>query len=300
MSEEKYGFQGVWIPASVWNHSALSWREKCLVAEIDALSSAEHGPCHASCEYLAHRFDVTAHAMREALSQLIKRDIIWQLGFDGRRTWRCVNIALSCNQDKYKAWASEVSGLPDSSCQAHLTAKLRCQAHLTAGVSSARQQVSGPPDTEIPVEVPEEKRIDLKINPICIFPPDGEGEVTEKESKVGGQLQLDSIDAALENRILSSERPRGMPPLFAIKSEVFKHGLPESDAEYLYDSWLMSGFKLKSGKMIQDWKAAIRTWNRNEWFPSQRQAAKAKPVDDKARVRAAVERMQANDRNRTR
>lgn len=67
-------------------------------------------------------------------------------------------------------------------------------------------------------------------------------------------------------------RPIGMPSLAAIAQETARFGLPDSDAEALYDAWLSSGFRLKGGGKIKDWKAALRTWHRNEWFPSQRRS----------------------------
>lgn len=113
-----------------------------------------------------------------------------------------------------------------------------------------------------------------------------------------GQLPLDGVEQSLEDAVVSSDRPKGMPSLSEIKSEVLRQGLTKEDAEHMHDIWLLNGYTLKGGKRVQDWKAAVRVWKRNEYFPSQRKAAKAKPIDDKERVRAAIERMQANDKNR--
>jgi hypothetical protein len=121
----------------------------------------------------------------------------------------------------------------------------------------------------------------------------------KKKSKHTGQLPLDPNED-LEEIVISTDRPRGMPSLSVIKAEIARQGLTEADAEHMHDIWLLNGFTLRGGKKVQDWRAAIRVWKRSEYFPSQRQAAKTKPVDDKARVRAAIERMQTNDRNRTR
>lgn len=62
-------------------------------------------------------------------------------------------------------------------------------------------------------------------------------------------------------------RPRGMPPLSEIKSETTRMGLPDSDAEHIYDTWLVSGFRTKAGP-IKNWKAAVRIWHRQGFFPS--------------------------------
>ena len=61
-----------------------------------------------------------------------------------------------------------------------------------------------------------------------------------------------------------------MPPLTDVKRETLKLGLPDSDAEHIYDSWLVSGFKNGRGLKIASWKAAIRIWHRNGYFPSQK------------------------------
>lgn len=97
-----------------------------------------------------------------------------------------------------------------------------------------------------------------------------------------GQLPLDKVEQAVEDAIINSDRPKGMPALSVIKSEVVRQGLTEADAEHAYDVWLMNGFALRNGKKVQDWKAAIRVWKRNEYFPSQRKATRTSPIIKKA------------------
>ncbi len=47
-------------------------------------------------------------------------------------------------------------------------------------------------------------------------------------------------------------------------------GISESDAEGFFDS-MESGGWTRAGKPLKDWKAALRTWKRNGWLPSQKQ-----------------------------
>lgn len=77
------------------------------------------------------------------------------------------------------------------------------------------------------------------------------------------------------------DRPSGMPTLAVLKTETTKLGLPDSDAEELYDVWLRDDFKTARGRgsRIKNWHAVIRIWFRSGWFPSQRKAAK-QPNDD--------------------
>ena len=96
---------------------------------------------------------------------------------------------------------------------------------------------------------------------------------SKKEQKHLGQRQLDGLT---EYEITPEDRPRGMPPLTDVKTVTQQLGLPDSDAEHIYDSWLVSGFKNGRGLKIASWKAAIRIWHRNGYFPSQKKA-KPKP-----------------------
>ena len=292
MSEENErgyrGFKGVFIPRALWEHPDLTWMEKCLVAEIDSLSSVERGPCHASAEYLASWMQTTPIAIRKSLSRLMEKKIIWQIGFDGRICWRCVAPRYAADQSQYEAWSHDERWK-------QLKCHSSCDLGVTPGVTAMSQQVCPGGHTDILEEILEDKLDNNKRESGDSFEffPDEKKEVTKKE-KIGAQLPLDPIEQGLEEAVIASDRPKGMPALSVIKTEVAKHGLPVSDAEYLYDSWLLNGYTLKGGKRIQDWKASIRVWKRNEWFPSQRKAAKAKPIDDKERVRAAVERMRRN------
>lgn len=85
---------------------------------------------------------------------------------------------------------------------------------------------------------------------------------------VGAQRPLSAVDAACEAEAILSGRPRGMPPLSAIKTELARMGFPQSDAYDVYDSWLSTGFRTKSGP-VKDWKAALSIRARRGWLLSQ-------------------------------
>jgi hypothetical protein len=119
--EPTRGFQGVWIPASLWNEPNITWLEKALIAEIDNLSS--QSPCFASSEYLAVRLDSTPASIRNMLSDLTRKGFIWQLGSDGRRTWRCVNPRYSCDAGKVEKWAN------DKECNRAVIAGITARLH---------------------------------------------------------------------------------------------------------------------------------------------------------------------------
>jgi hypothetical protein len=163
--EPKRGFQGVWIPAALWDNPDLTRMERDLLAEIDSLSSAEHGPCHASREFLAKRLHTTPGVIRTMLSELMGKGFIWQLGFDGRSAWRCVAPKYSGNQDKYCAWMQNVR------CQPQLTAYLRGQPGLTAEVNPGLPHRSTLVDPEISVENTDKEEEERNSSSLAPPPP---------------------------------------------------------------------------------------------------------------------------------
>jgi hypothetical protein len=82
-----------------------------------------------------------------------------------------------------------------------------------------------------------------------------------------GQQWMPEVQRAVEESF--ADRPRGMPSLEVIGQATAKLGLPNSDAEALYDSWLANGFKTGNHK-IKNWQAVVRMWFRSGYFPSQK------------------------------
>jgi hypothetical protein len=65
--------------------------------------------------------------------------------------------------------------------------------------------------------------------------------------------------------------PKGMPSADAVQTEALRQGLTREDAQALIDHWLANGFK--TGRhSVKDWRAVIRTWKRERWFPSLKNA----------------------------
>jgi len=65
----------------------------------------------------------------------------------------------------------------------------------------------------------------------------------------------------------------GMPPFDLIRTEVARMGLSQEDADSVIDHWLANGFRTGRHK-VQDWKAVLRIWKREQWFPSQKKGLK--------------------------
>jgi hypothetical protein len=98
-----------------------------------------------------------------------------------------------------------------------------------------------------------------------------------KKKLIGQRPLLNEFDG--DGTGETEKRPRGMPPLSEIKSEIARLGLPESDSLHLNDTWLVSGFRTKAGQPIKNWRAAVRIWFREGYFPSQKKnPIKLQPV----------------------
>jgi hypothetical protein len=85
-----------------------------------------------------------------------------------------------------------------------------------------------------------------------------------------GQQFFTEVERAIDADCEETKRPMGMPPLAAIKTEIKRLGLHDSDAEFVFDKWLSSGFKDGCNRRVKDWRASIRNWARCEFLPSQK------------------------------
>jgi Helix-turn-helix domain len=118
-----------------------------------------------------------------------------------------------------------------------------------------------------------------------------------KKKKHDGQLPLPTIPEALEKA--SGSRPKGMPSLEMIKTETARRGLPDSDAEYVFNAWMANGFRGKAGQ-IKSWQHALNNYVNNGWLPSLRRAnkftARDREAEELVRVRQAKQEQEQYDR----
>lgn len=95
MEVQERKFTGVFIPAEIYEMKGITWAEKILWCEIQALSGT--GACYASNEYLAEKFETTPGVIANRISKLKKIGLIKQVGFDGRH--RFLKVAYGVEQD---------------------------------------------------------------------------------------------------------------------------------------------------------------------------------------------------------
>lgn len=69
------GFKGVWIPKNIWLSKELNMTEKCLLIEVESLSSTEEG-CYASNQFLGNFLGLTKNTISNIVSGLVKKGFI--------------------------------------------------------------------------------------------------------------------------------------------------------------------------------------------------------------------------------
>ena len=82
MSLPKKEFKGVWIPKRIWEATDISWKDKCLLAEIDFLDDGSG--CFASNEHLGSVFGCGEDAMKKQISILRSKGYLKDVKSDGR------------------------------------------------------------------------------------------------------------------------------------------------------------------------------------------------------------------------
>jgi hypothetical protein len=96
MGEEKRAFKGVWICAAIFLDEKLTPAEKILLAEIDSLTTDDHG-CYASNAHFAKRLGVTASRANHVVARLTREGYIIRMCYGGRISHRVVSPEYSSN-----------------------------------------------------------------------------------------------------------------------------------------------------------------------------------------------------------
>jgi hypothetical protein len=91
-----------------------------------------------------------------------------------------------------------------------------------------------------------------------------------KHKKTNQDPEFPELRKELQDQVIATGRPREMPSLELIRSETARLGLPDTDAEYIYNCWLANGYKNGNGRKVKDFKATIRVWHANQYFLSQK------------------------------
>lgn len=88
MGEENRAFKGVWICAAIFLDENLTPAEKMLLAEIDSLTTDDHG-CYASNAHFVKRLGVTGSRLNHVVARLTREGYIIRVCYDGRISQSC-------------------------------------------------------------------------------------------------------------------------------------------------------------------------------------------------------------------
>jgi Helix-turn-helix domain len=137
MKENQRAFKGVWVCAAIFLDERLSPAEKMLLAEIDSLTTDDHG-CYANNAHFAKRLGVAESRANHVVARLTREGYIVRVCYDGRVTQRVVAPEYSSNPatsrrliERHRRLAknssSELSHSEDSNSDLLKTATLNCQ-----------------------------------------------------------------------------------------------------------------------------------------------------------------------------
>ena len=95
-------------------------------------------------------------------------------------------------------------------------------------------------------------------------------------SKTGVELNGHNAeaDAEAEKTKVFKKNARGTEEEF--RGYAVERGLSASDGTWLFDKMLSTGWR-NGGQPVRDWKAVVRTWQANDYFPSQKTSKKSGP-----------------------
>lgn len=96
MTNDARGFKGVWVCAAIFLDEGLSPAEKMLLAEIDSLTTEDHG-CYASNAHFGKRLGLADSRANHVLARLTRDGYVVRVCYDGRTTQRVVAPEYSSN-----------------------------------------------------------------------------------------------------------------------------------------------------------------------------------------------------------
>ena len=79
-------FKGIWIPAEIWEDTALTWNEKIVLMEIDSFT-ASGKDCFISDEYIGKLIGVSTRTASTIVSKLIRMGYVKKTRSDGRHRY---------------------------------------------------------------------------------------------------------------------------------------------------------------------------------------------------------------------
>jgi hypothetical protein len=248
------GFKGVWINAELWKHPDLNWTEKCLVAEIDSLTTDDR-PCYASNARLADVMQISQSQLNAILSRLQLLDIVKKIAFRGTYTERAVSPEFSSNPETSRKWIE--SSLAENrrsteNRKASITENRSPIENQKPALRKTVRQPYGKPQGEILERVPMREEREKEVSPSA-FSLSTESEPKPEPKAPPNEPKPDSLEKMTE---------------FSLKNR-----MTAADANYCWCKWESNGWRI-GGSPIKSWKHAMIAWRDQGYLPSTKQTRK--------------------------
>lgn len=88
------------------------------------------------------------------------------------------------------------------------------------------------------------------------------------DKQANENVNVNSNNKDKEKEVVTQTRPRFTPPSVADVEEYCKERNNGIDAQHFCDHYTANGWRQSNGNAIKDWKAAVRTWERNGIRPA--------------------------------
>jgi hypothetical protein len=242
-------FPGVWFNSHLWMDKELSWSEKAVVAEVDALTSADR-PCQASNAHLAEMVNLSQVRARTIVEKLQSAGVIIRLGFHRTFAERVVRPEYSKDPKLSQHWIN--SSLHDNGHAEHPRVLGNEQAGNSRVIENEHEGCS-----KTSVEGARKRATEYSLE---------------------SSLEQGSADARTPSPKKATKKSgstlHSKPPSI---EEFVEHGrsrgATDQDCRQLFQIWTDHDWHDGSGNKITRWKGKLTTFVTNHWMPSDRRRA---------------------------
>jgi hypothetical protein len=242
-------FPGVWINSYLWMDKKLSWSEKAVVAEIDALTTAD-GPCQASNAHLAEMVNLSQVRARIIVEKLQSDGVVIRLGFHRTFAERVVCPKYSKDPKLSQHWIN--SSLHENGKAEHSRVIENDQAGGSRVIENDHEGCS---KTNVEGDRKRSTEYSLKYS---------------LEQGSAGARTHPPKKATKKNGSTLHSKPSDIEEFVAHGKE---RGGTDQDCRDLFQIWIDSDWHDGFGNKIINWKGKLTTFIKTKRMPSDRRRA---------------------------
>lgn len=248
--EQERAFKGIWIPKEIWLSQDLTMQEKIMLVEIDSLDN-ESG-CFATNKYLADFFGISKTRVSIVLNNLIEKGYLSSKIIYKEGTKQILNRVLNICRPPYPTNVKE--------------------GYITKVKDPIQQKLK---DNNIDYNKDINNTIENnKLNEFNLYNNFDENEQCDCMSKSTKQRCSRKSSYNINGKNYCNQHSRAILSKMLGKNSVFQKPTVEEinqycterknnvDPQRFFDFYESKGWKVGKEPM-KDWKACIRTWEKN-------------------------------------